>query len=172
MAAAHLINRLPVSLLNNQTPFSILHNHPPSYSHLRVLGYLAFASKPLRITDKFTPRGVRCLFIGYPATQKGYKLYNLVSHKTFVSRDVRFREHSMPYKLFATPSAPVPNSLPSPSILIQLSTDVLPSTNSSPSCTDHSAALPASSTSDPNLRRSFRPRTTPSWHTGYAIASP
>lgn len=37
LAAAHIINRLPVSLLHNQPPFTILHNQPPSYSHLKVL---------------------------------------------------------------------------------------------------------------------------------------
>lgn len=38
---------------------------------------------------------------------KGYKLYNLLTHSSFVSRDVRFFEHIMPYKLFSdVPSTP------------------------------------------------------------------
>ena len=33
------------------------------------------------------------MFLGYPATQKGYKLLNLLTDLTFVSRDVVFHEH-------------------------------------------------------------------------------
>jgi len=36
--------------------------------------------------------------LGYPATQKGYKLLNLVTDKTFVSRDVIFYEHIFPFQ--------------------------------------------------------------------------
>jgi len=36
--------------------------------------------------------------LGYLATQKGYKLLNLMTNKTFVSRDVIFYEHIFPFK--------------------------------------------------------------------------
>ena len=34
----------------------------------------------------------------YPQGQKVYKLYDLEKHKIFVSRDVKFIEHILPYK--------------------------------------------------------------------------
>ena len=43
--------------------------------------------------DEFQPREVPCLFLGYPVTQKGYKLLNLLTDQIFISRDVIFHEH-------------------------------------------------------------------------------
>ena len=38
------------------------------------------------------------MFLGYPSTQKGYKLLNFVTNKVFVSRDVVFHEHIFPFR--------------------------------------------------------------------------
>ncbi|GJY26193.1 cysteine-rich receptor-like protein kinase 8 [Tanacetum coccineum] len=88
---------IPSSVLNNKTPYEKLLNTVPDYSNLKVFGYFAVASNPLRVVDKFSRRGVPCVFIGYPAHQKGYKLYNLLTHASFVSRDVIFHEHIFPF---------------------------------------------------------------------------
>ena len=37
------------------------------------------------------------MFIGYPEGQKGYKLYDLKSHRTYTSRNVTFVEHKFPF---------------------------------------------------------------------------
>ncbi|XP_074313434.1 uncharacterized protein LOC141648605 [Silene latifolia] len=46
--------------------------------------------------DKFAKRGRKCLFVGYPLNQKGWKLYDLDSGTYFVSRDVLFYESEFP----------------------------------------------------------------------------
>ena len=97
MTAVHLINRLPTPVLGNKTPYEVLFHAPPTYDHLRVFGCLAFASNPQHSSDKFQPRGVTCTFLGYPSSQKGYKLLNLLTNQTFVSRDVMFHETIFPY---------------------------------------------------------------------------
>nr|GEX69549.1 cysteamine dioxygenase [Tanacetum cinerariifolium] len=79
----YLINRIPSSVLNNKTPYEKLLNKVPDYSHLRVFGCFAVATNPSRVIDKFSLRGVPCVFIGYHAHQKGYKLYNLQTHASF-----------------------------------------------------------------------------------------
>lgn len=43
--------------------------------------------------DKLDPRAIKCVFIGYSATQKGYRCYYPPTGKFFVSMDVTFREH-------------------------------------------------------------------------------
>nr|GEU96798.1 retrovirus-related Pol polyprotein from transposon TNT 1-94 [Tanacetum cinerariifolium] len=75
----------------------------------------SMASNLDRTVDKFSPRGVPCLFLGYPQHQKGYKLLNLLTKKKFVSRDVQVYEHVFPYSnpqmlhlLHPLPS-PIPN---------------------------------------------------------------
>lgn len=99
MNVLHIINRLPSSIINNKTTFEMLFKSVPEYMHLKVFGCLAFATSPVLHHDKFKPRGVPCVFIGYPATQKGYRLLNLTDMTMFVSRDVVFYETIFPFQM-------------------------------------------------------------------------
>ena len=101
LTATHLINKLPTPVLGNLTPYEALLQKRPDYSMLRVFGCLAFAANPDRIRDKLYPKGVPCVFLGYPQSQKGYKLLNLLTHKMFVSQDVTFVEHIFPYSPYS-----------------------------------------------------------------------
>ena len=66
------------------------------------------ASNPTSSKDKFQPRGVPCVFIRYPANNKGYRLYNFLIDITFAYRDNRFHENIYPYHvLHSTSSQPV-----------------------------------------------------------------
>ncbi|GJT10614.1 retrovirus-related pol polyprotein from transposon TNT 1-94 [Tanacetum coccineum] len=75
----------------------LLKKKTPDYTSLRVFGCLAMVSNPSRTVDKFDPKGVPCVFLGYPINQKGYKFYNLLNKTTFVSRDVVFNETMFPF---------------------------------------------------------------------------
>lgn len=45
---------------------------------------------------KLDPRAVRCIFIDYASSQKGYQCWDLIGRKLYASMDVTFREHE-PY---------------------------------------------------------------------------
>ncbi|GJX58943.1 cysteine-rich receptor-like protein kinase 8, partial [Tanacetum coccineum] len=90
-------NGIPSSVLQNKTPYEKLLHKVSDYRNLRVFGCFAVATNSSRVVDKFSPRGVPCVFLGYPTHKKGYKLYNLLTHSSFVSRDVVFHEHIFPF---------------------------------------------------------------------------
>ncbi|KAL2920668.1 Retrovirus-related Pol polyprotein from transposon TNT 1-94 [Bienertia sinuspersici] len=90
LTAAHIINRLPLSVLNNVSPYEMLMGTKPSVAHFKVFGCLCFMSTLKQGRSKFDPRAHPCVFIGYPPHQKAYKVYNLVTHKIHVTRDLVF----------------------------------------------------------------------------------
>jgi hypothetical protein len=93
-----LINKIPMKILGWKTPFEVLHSTPPTYDSLRTNGCLCYATITKPHKDKFAPRSIRCVFIGYPPGQKGYRLYNLETREVFCSRDVIFKETVFPFK--------------------------------------------------------------------------
>lgn len=71
----------------------------PSYDHLRIIGCLCYGSGSEKKGDKFEGKGIRSIMLGYPYGQKGYKLYDLEKKRTYISRDVVFKEHIFPFLL-------------------------------------------------------------------------
>lgn len=108
LTAGYLINRTPSPLLHGLTPFEKLYGHAPSFTHLRVLGCLAYAHNIDSRGDKFASRTRRCVFLGYPYGKKGWKLFDLDREIIFVSRDVIFREDIFPFARHVSSSSVVP----------------------------------------------------------------
>lgn len=96
LKAAHLINRLPSSVIKNKTPSEQLFGEPADYNILKVFRCLAFACNPKHSSDKLEMRGVPCVHLGYPSSQKGYRLLDLTTSAIFISRDVVFHEKVFP----------------------------------------------------------------------------
>lgn len=96
LTATYLINRLPSQVLEFKSPYEILKGRPIDLSHLRVFGCIRFVHIQTSHRDKLDPRVVKCIFMGYSSTKKGYKCFNPITNKVVVSRDVKFEEDS-PY---------------------------------------------------------------------------
>lgn len=80
LTAVFLINRMPTQLLKDMSPYEVLNKKKPDYRDLRVFGSLCYSSTSTKGRTKFQPRAKPCVFLGYPAGYKGYKLLDLESH--------------------------------------------------------------------------------------------
>ncbi|XP_072054469.1 uncharacterized protein [Arachis hypogaea] len=92
LTVGHLINLTPSLVLKEKSPYEIIHGRAPSYEHLRIFGSLCYAHNQSRKNDKFDSRSRKCVFVGYPFGQKGWKLFDLEKKVFLVSRDVHFIE--------------------------------------------------------------------------------
>ncbi|RDY10219.1 hypothetical protein CR513_05304, partial [Mucuna pruriens] len=97
LTVTYLINRLPTRVLNSISqikhmlsffPFSFLMLSLPSC----VFGCVAFVHSHNPHRGKLDPKGVKCVFTGYPSNKKDFNCYHPSSHRFFVSIDVTFHE--------------------------------------------------------------------------------
>jgi len=69
---------------------------------------------------KLDPKALKCIFIGYAPSQKGYKCYNPLKRQVLVSTDVTFYEdqsfYPSPVSVAASPSLPDPTPISFPSL--------------------------------------------------------
>ncbi|GJZ68163.1 ribonuclease H-like domain-containing protein [Tanacetum coccineum] len=127
--AAHLLNILPSTAINNEIPFTKLYNQTPTYEHLRVFGCLCYPY--IDVAHKLEPRSTPCIFLGYPANHRGYRCLDLSSNKIIISRHVRFDEDVFPFETVTSSTTPSydfllppilptmqPNTLPTPEPLV------------------------------------------------------
>ena len=98
LTAVHLINRLPSSIRNFQSPFYLLHNQHPDYSSRRVFGSRCFPLIHNAQQNKFDPKSLPCIFLGYSDRYKGYKCLFPPSGRIFISPSVIFYERFFPFK--------------------------------------------------------------------------
>ncbi|KAL8101796.1 hypothetical protein AgCh_033625 [Apium graveolens] len=135
--------RLPTPVLDNKTPFECLYKKLPDYTQFRVFGCLCFAS--IHDADKFHPRAIRSVFLGYPPDHRGFKLLNITTKDVFVYRHVIFHETQFPFLDDSSTSSPTdpyflhhwldtPSSSVMPCLDITISTnDIVPNLESSTS---------------------------------------
>lgn len=106
--AVHLLNILPSSTIQNKTPYSLLYQKQPTYSHLRTFGCLCFPNINHSHLHKLSARSTPCVFLGYPTNHKGYRCLDLKTRKIIISRHVIFDETIFPSA--QTPSTPAKNT--------------------------------------------------------------
>lgn len=88
----YIISRNLTPNLDYKSPYELIYNKKPSYSHLKEFSCLCFASTLTHARTKFEPRACKCLIFDYPYSVKGYKLLDLNTNQIFISCDVIFHE--------------------------------------------------------------------------------
>ena len=59
---------------------------------LKIFGCTCFVHIPNNFRSKLDPKSEKCIFLGYASNKKGYKYFNPVTEKTYISMDVIFME--------------------------------------------------------------------------------
>ncbi len=84
-------------VLKFQTPLQSFFKYFPIASvlsdlPLKIFGCTAFVHEHKHL-GKLEPRAIKCVFIGYSSTQKGYKCFDPNTKKIFVTMDVTLFEN-------------------------------------------------------------------------------
>jgi hypothetical protein len=105
--ACYLINRLPTSVLQFQSPYEKLFNTSPDYLFLKTFGCSCWPNLRPYNTHKLQPCSTQCVFLGYSLIHKGYKCLHLPSNRLYISRDVVFDETTFPFHKYSSSSPPI-----------------------------------------------------------------
>ncbi|CAL2240948.1 unnamed protein product [Prunus armeniaca] len=87
----------------------------------KVFGCVAYVHVYSHQRSKLDPCAVRCVFIGYSSTQKGYECYHPSTQKVHVTLDVTFHEEVLYY---VSPSSPIQGEMRSELESLGLDNDV------------------------------------------------
>jgi transposase InsO family protein len=91
--AVYLRNRLPTRAHKVAiTPYEKWNNRKPNLGHVRIFGCLAFAHIPDQLRSKLDEKAETMVFVGYSLRSKAYRLYNPLTKKIEIRRDVIFDE--------------------------------------------------------------------------------
>ena len=103
VTATHLINRLPSKILGFQSPIGILEEKYPEVRlktglSVKNFGCVAYVQNLVHKNNKWSTKVLKCVFLGYSPTQKGYKVYNPLTQKYLVSKYLVFDERTFYYQ--------------------------------------------------------------------------
>ena len=88
----YILNHSYTKAVKGMTPLQAYSGKKPSAAHFKIFGCECFVHVPDANRTKWDPKSNKCIFLGYSEGEKGYHLYNHVTKKVIVSRDVVFNE--------------------------------------------------------------------------------
>jgi hypothetical protein len=74
--ACYLVNRSPLSTLDEKNPHKVWIGQKPSLTHLMVFGCDAYVCVPKEKISKIDTIYEKCIFIGYKDGSIGYNIWN------------------------------------------------------------------------------------------------
>lgn len=71
-----------------------LFGHKPAVYRFRIFGFVTYAHIPDEKKRKLDDKGEKCVFLSVSDQSKAYKLYNPITKKIVISRNISFDEKS------------------------------------------------------------------------------
>ena len=90
--SVYILNISPTKSVKDRVPEKAWSGKCSSISHLIIFGCVAYAHVPEETRRKLDDRSQKCIFVGYSEEYKAYRLYNPITKKYVISRDVVFKE--------------------------------------------------------------------------------
>ena len=91
--ATYLINRVATRVLISKTPYEALKNKKPNVDHLRIFGCVSYAKVDTPHLKKLDDRSRALVHLGTEPGMKPYRLYDPITRRVIVNRDVIFDEN-------------------------------------------------------------------------------
>lgn len=90
--AVYILNRTPTKQAPDSTPYEMWTGTIPRLNHIRTFGCVAYELVPGQQRNKWDPKARKKMFVGYDNDSPNYKLYDPLTRKFTISRDVTFQE--------------------------------------------------------------------------------
>lgn len=93
----YVINRLPTKIVDEKSPFELLFSSTLNYNNFHPLGCCVFPCIRDFAANKFEPRSLPCIFLGYSSSHKGFRCFDPASFRIYITRHVKFDENYFPF---------------------------------------------------------------------------
>nr|GEZ83500.1 zinc finger, CCHC-type [Tanacetum cinerariifolium] len=90
--AVLLLNCTPTKSLEDVTLYKALKGRKPNLQHIRIFGCIAYVKVPSQKLTKLDDRSIQMVYLGSEPGSKAYCLFDPITMKIYVSRDVKFKE--------------------------------------------------------------------------------
>nr|GFA31851.1 zinc finger, CCHC-type [Tanacetum cinerariifolium] len=90
--AIYILNRVPTRALEDKTPYEALYNRKPNLENLRIFRCTAYAKITIPHLKKLDDRSIPMIYLRVEEGSKACRLYDPITKKKHVSRDVKFME--------------------------------------------------------------------------------
>lgn len=88
----HIQNRTLTTAVKDQTPEEVWNKEKATAAYFRIFGCIAHAHIPDQNRSKLDSKRNKCVFLGVNDGTKAYRLYDPVTKKIIISKDVVFEE--------------------------------------------------------------------------------
>lgn len=94
--SVHLINRLPSTVLNNQSPYKVLFKENPDYKSLKIFRCACYPNLRVYNSHKFSFHSTKCVYLGLSQHHKGFLCLSSIG-RLYISWHVVFNEQEFPF---------------------------------------------------------------------------
>ena len=89
----HVLNRSPTLAVKDRTPEEAWSGDKPSVEYFRIFGCISHVHISDKRRTKLDDKSLQCVLLGVSDESKAYRLYDPISQKIIISRDVVFEEN-------------------------------------------------------------------------------